>query len=83
MSVIQSSYQVFLDAHKIYLVHDDFPSSSITKFLDFLESINLIKKEEDTSGQSIMSSADVWQLFLKENEKHEMPRKIISRYEFV
>lgn len=36
MSVIQSSYQVFLDAHKIYLIHNDFPSSTITKFLDFL-----------------------------------------------
>lgn len=30
-----------------------------------------------------MSSADVWQLFQGENDKHEMSRKIICRYEFV
>ena len=83
MSVIQSSYQVFLDAHKIYLVHNDFPSSTIKKFLDFLQSINLVKEEEEQSSQSIMSTAEVWQLFEGENDKQEMPRKIICRYEFV
>lgn len=84
MNQIQANYGTFVQAYKIHLCQTDFPSSSIDKFIKFLQTMNLVKENDNSSASDTRSTPeDVRALFDDENDKAELPNKVIYRYEFV
>jgi hypothetical protein len=45
MEFIPTIFSTLSDAHKHYLYLEDYPNSSIEKFLNFLKLINMIKED--------------------------------------
>lgn len=51
MNHLPTVFPVINEAHKVYMTRGEYPSSSVDKFLKFLQLINLVKPDEEQSEE--------------------------------